>query len=432
MKGSAILPLFIAALTPFLVLTVIVTTTGLGSIAWRPPVLWTNTFGNPHLSDSATVIASDTSGVYVEGYVNSSGTFGDGPGNLFLSKYDPDGGIIWTRTIGDTNDSYINGMSVGMDGIYLSGGNLTSRSVQKYDLTGNRLWERKLDIPNAEINAITSAPTNTYIAGTVGYQPIPQGVEWTALFVREYDDAGSVLWTNTFNNSTYSGITGLYASGSGVCIIGYNLVGMPPRNGEFFAKYDQSGHLTWNQQLSERASGISGDPTGIYLSGASLRKYDFSGNLVWQTQIDSPDSSKVSGSWTSADSSGVFVSAMTYLGHTFIAKYELSGSKDWSFGLSPTGEDFWSHGPYRLTAGFGGLYIAGAIGGYYGHGALVEEVSSSSSLVVFGVNPPLSFVILGGPIGVSVASLLFFRRLRRGRVRPRRVGPSKLSLPAID
>src|SRR5260370_25351669 len=112
MKGSALFPLLTAALTPFLVLALIVTATGFGFVAWKPPVIWSHTFAVSGADNGATVVASDSSNAYVQGYLNSSG-FGYGSGSLFLNKYDTGGGLVWNRTIGNTNDSSIYAMSVG-------------------------------------------------------------------------------------------------------------------------------------------------------------------------------------------------------------------------------------------------------------------------------------------------------------------------------
>jgi hypothetical protein len=131
MKDSALLPLFVAAMIPFLILTVIVVATAFQFVAWQPPVQWSHLLG----TGSTTVIASDSSGVYAQGY-NLGQSLG-GSGSLFLNKYDPSGGTIWNHTISETGYRYLNAMSVGPEGIYLSGANLTDETLLKYDLAGN-------------------------------------------------------------------------------------------------------------------------------------------------------------------------------------------------------------------------------------------------------------------------------------------------------
>ena len=421
MKGSALLPLFVAALTPFLVLTLIVSGTGFGLIAWKPPFLWSHTFGVSGADNGAAVAASDSSGVYVQGYFNSTGVGADS-GILFLNKYDPSGGVVWMRTIRSANYSYGNGLSIEPDAIYLSVSNLTGSFVQKYDITGTKLWEREYVNQTSLDDVVSSSTTNLYVAWAKG----------NALFIREYEGNGGVLWTDEFYNSTYFGvITGLYGSGSGVYIVGDNVVGDPPKNGEFLIEYDQTGHLVLNEQLPlEGVVGVSGDSTGIYLSGASLRKYDFRGSLVWRTQIDSPDPPPLGHSSVSVEASGIYLSLHTNF-HDLLMKYDLNGNVVWTLQMGYT-QDHDAPGGYRLAPGYGGVYVAASVKEPSDNIAFVGKVSASASLVVFGVNPPLSFFILSGMVVGSAASLFSFRRLRRRRVRPPRIGPAQRSLPSTD
>src|SRR5438067_746624 len=137
MKGNPLLPIIAAVLTPFLILTLIVTGTGLGLIAWKPPVVWSSMFGPSSGGNGAAAIVTDPSGVYVEGFLNSSGIQGPGGGgSMFLSKYDFGGSDIWTRNIGNTSDGFIDSMSIGAEGIYLSGLDLKGGLVEKFDLNG--------------------------------------------------------------------------------------------------------------------------------------------------------------------------------------------------------------------------------------------------------------------------------------------------------
>jgi len=154
MKGGALLPIIVAAITPFLILTLIVSATAFGLVAWKPPVLWSETFGGSSGRNSATMIASDSSGAYVGGYVNSSNV-GGGLGSILLTKYDPGGGLVWAHVIGNTNDSSIDGISLGPDGLYLSGGHVGGNTVMKYDLTGSKIWTIELAVTGGILGAIS-------------------------------------------------------------------------------------------------------------------------------------------------------------------------------------------------------------------------------------------------------------------------------------
>ncbi len=202
-------------------------------------------------------------------------------------------------------------------------------------------------------------------------------------------------------------------------------------------KYDSSGNRAWIRQFPDVAyGGIAGDSTGVYASGSSLRKYDFSGSLDWAVQIESPDSSGIDDSSLSVDSSGVYLSLSTVGSREFLMKYDLNGNQIWSLQMQPTIADYYTGSlAYRLSPGLSDVYVAGSVkdaSGSLPSRALVALVGSSASLVFFGLNPPLSFIILGCLVAGAVAGLFFFLRLRRGKVRPRRVGLTPRSLPTSD
>jgi hypothetical protein len=99
------------------------------------------------------------------------------------------------------------------------------------------------------------------------------------MYVRDYDFAGNTIWTSEFNNATGQ-VLGLYASGSGVYIAG------DAPTGSYLVKYSPGGSFAWNRQIGTGAYGVSGDATGVYVSGYGyLQKYDANGNLDWTAQF---------------------------------------------------------------------------------------------------------------------------------------------------
>jgi hypothetical protein len=304
MKGGGLLPVLAAGLTPFLVIVLLVAATGLSLVAWRPPVLWSEVLGSSHRASSVTVISSGDSGVFVEGYVNSSEFGGTGRGgSLFMSRYYSGGGVAWTRTVGNASNTFITGMSVGPDGLYLTGLNQSGGIVLKYDLNGNLVWTREFDATAAEAsNGVYATSSDVYLASSAN--PLTnQSFTGIVKFVREYDLAGDVVWTSEFSNDSSGAVTGLYAASSGVYVLGEGqLPGQPPSSGGYLVKFDPSGNQVWARQLTnwlanEWVSAITGGPSGVYVtytsSGfqGSLSKYDFNGNLDWSVQYGSPDDS---------------------------------------------------------------------------------------------------------------------------------------------
>lgn len=148
-----------------------------------------------------------------------------------------------------------------------------------------------------------------------------------------------------------------------------NLVGTSAGNNDaFLAKYDNSGHLLWNQQFGtaqdDYSYAVSVDAQGnAYLSGytrgglvgnnagaydAFLRKYDASGNPLWTRQFGTT-------TWDYAVSTAVDAQGNAYVGgHTagglggatnagdydvFLAKYNTSGDLVWTRQFGTSEED---------------------------------------------------------------------------------------------
>jgi len=429
LKGGALLPLILAGLTPILLLAFLASGIGFGIVAWQPPVIWTDAFGNAtSRGDNAVIgVSSDSSGVYSAAYSNYSGIAYPG-GSLHLMKYDPAGGLVWTHTIGNSSAA-VTSISTGTDGIYL-----VSSSVQKFDFTGNKIWTN-----NSNGRLASATASGVYVAS---YKSI-----------QEFDSKGNLLWTSQiFDPTTSNGeIYGIYADDSGAYVAGDfsgNLTGQMPTGGKdvFLAKYGSNGSLIWATQFGtdlDQAYSVSNDSTGVYVSGTAylgpvpgfgwLRKFDFSGNLQWTVRIDSPDSSGIGDSSIFADGSGVYVSMHSISSKEYLMKYGPEGGKIWSFQMQGRQRNIYGVGnAYRLSATSGALYVAGSVVQNGNSEGFVSRVSTSPSLVMFGLNPPLSFIVLGVLVGGSVVSLMTFRRLRRKKAHPPRLGPSPSSLPTTD
>jgi uncharacterized delta-60 repeat protein len=108
--------------------------------------LWTRTHDGPAASnDEANGVATDTAGnVVVVGYQTDPTTGRD----VFVRKYDPDGGELWTSTYNAPQDGsdVANGVAVDADGAILVAGSVFRGSqsdnvwVRKHDPDGGELW----------------------------------------------------------------------------------------------------------------------------------------------------------------------------------------------------------------------------------------------------------------------------------------------------
>ena len=436
MRGGAFLAVFIAALTPFLVIFLLVFGSTQGFVAWRPPVLWTAEFGDPNLASGSSSIATSNDGVYVAGVVNYTISF---PGYNatfipFLSKYKADGSVAWTDTIKKISQFTFTEIAGGIDGVYGLGGASKNASLLKYDLNGNQLWVRTLN-RGVILSAISSSADGFYVAGSSDRPMTNQNFTGSnILFLRRYDSSGSLVWTDEFSNSS-DYVLGLYAGASGVFVLtSLSIVG-----------YSPAGLELWRRQVGAPQTiaplSISADATGIYLAdtvsqcgicpqAAFLSKYNFSGNLVWNVTFENPDRSEPAGILLAADSSGVLLSTSGSNG--FVEKYDGNGNSVWSMKtpLFPLA-GLTSRSNFLISAGSGQFYIGGSVKASQGDVGLVQSFGSSPSLVFFGVNPPISFALFGTLIAVAVLSvfLLWRRRVRIMSKHPKSAAPDRYRKP---
>ena len=403
-KGSALLPVLAAGLTPLLLIGLLIVGSTLGLVLWRPPVLWTDQFGDQDATSNVGHLAAGDSGIYASGFLNTNGT---PVGNAFIRKYRADGALVWTTMIPANSALFTTGISLASDGIYIIGDSV-SYTLLKYNFDGILLWS-KLAEPSVELSAIFATPTNVYAGLTnVTFYGRP------IVYVREYDAQGNVIWTSQFPNSTsiVSSVMGIYVGAPEVLILtGLALVAYSLDGSELWAHAFGSPGLVY--PLS-----ITGDSTGVYVSGmvrlnglspatGFLTKYDFDGNTVWDTAFYSPDQGGVGFTAVSADSSGIYLSMASGRVHDFVQKYDSKGSRVWSFETPLMPKD-----DFLVATGPNGFYLAGSTGSSQGGWtkALVQAFSGFNSLVFFGINPPFSFAILGSLIAAAVLSIIFLRR----------------------
>lgn len=207
------------------------------------------TSGDPAVSNS---VATDASGnVFMTGYFQSPrlifGTDtltntipGGGNNNIFLTKYNALGNLVWAKSAGGISTS----VSTDVNGNAFIIGSLSFTSVvnaflAKYDASGNMAWA----------------------ASAIGASP--QGVAT--------DANGNVLITGYFGsaNSTFGTITLTSAGSSDI----------------FLAKYDATGNAVWAKSAggtdSDKAYGVSTNASGdVFVAGDFLSPAISFGSII--------------------------------------------------------------------------------------------------------------------------------------------------------
>jgi hypothetical protein len=428
LKGGAFLPILVAGATPFILVGLIVFGSTLGLVAWKPPLLWTNQFGNPNMTSDIASAVADYDGLYVGGYLNYTYL----NGTPFLREYNTVGGIAWTNYVKGAS-GLIHGISIGSDGVYFLQEENTNETFQKFGFNGSEIWGQLMD--QGISLSTTSSTLNAVYATGCSDHPITNQTfiisrpnSTCISFVREYDPRGEVVWTSEYSNSV--SVQGMVAAASGV----YTLAS------PILVAYSLNGQKLWSLSLSPGGFGIgpssvSADSTGVYVSGTLgplrqpsgfLTKYNFNGSTVWNVTFDSSDESGVEHALVSADSSGVYVSTVSGRGNDFVEKYDSNGHELWSF-QTPVKAGYSES--FLVAPMSGGFYLAGST---HGEQALVQAFSASPSLVFFGANPPFSFILLGALIAIAILSIFVLRKryVKIMSTHPKSASPDRYRKPS--
>ena len=427
-----LLPTIAAAVTPLILLAILLVGPTLGLVEWQPSILWKTEFGTPcgtpctHIENVVIALAADKTGLYASGYLGGAASppVATTSTYSFLNRYDLKGGQAWSKNLGSL---VIEGISAGADGVYVAARNGSSSLAQKYDLNGNKIWSSQLGSVSVFTLPISAGRVGVYITGL---GPLPSNQTYPVI-VQGYDLSGNLVWTNSPAN--VYGFPSVYADSSGVYVTGSNFLGKLDTHA-FVSKYDSNGALQWNRHFDEPGftcwcapTGISGDSSGVYVLGSTenafpgkslggyidsfVRKYDSNGNVIWTIQFLAPNLLSTGSYQITANSSGVY---LVVTGN--IMRYDSNGNRVWSLSMQPK----------AIAVGQEGLYVGGSLNGY---NAFVASVSESSSLILFGVDPPFSFVIAALLVSAVLSSVLWLGKGWRKKPRPLQRSPPPATIP---
>jgi len=334
-------------------------------------------------NDYANGVATDSSGnVYVTGGTKGGldGNTSAGDTDLFVIKYNSSGTKQWTKQLGSSVRDSANGITIDSSGnIYVTGmtfGGLdwnTSAGandlfVVKYKSNGTKQWTEQLGSASSDAaNAVaTDSSGNVYVVG-VTYGGLDGNSKGNSdLFVVKYNSSGTKQWTKQLGTEEYDEARGVVTDSSGnVYVVGgtkgrLNGISNSGRTDVFMIKFDSSGTRQWTKPLgtaqNDLANGVSIDSSGnFYVVGVTYKnldgntsaggadlfvaKYNSSGTKQWTKQLGTSGRDHARG--VATDYSGnVFVAGDTYGGldgntnagynDLFVVKYNSSGTKQWT------------------------------------------------------------------------------------------------------
>ena len=216
-------------------------------------VLWAKRAGGDDFESGLGIAVDAASNVYITGYYYSTNmTFGSlplpnsAPGfdDIFVTKYDPSGNVLWTRRGG--GDGYDRSLGIALDAVanvYVTGNFQSTNAtfgtvsfsnagpgfddlfVMKYDTSGNFLWAKRAGGTGTDIaeNIVVDSAGNAFVAGHFDSASLTFGsVTLTNanpglddVFVAKYDPSGNVLWAQRAGGTDFDGSYGLALDATG-------------------------------------------------------------------------------------------------------------------------------------------------------------------------------------------------------------------------
>jgi hypothetical protein len=288
--------------------------------------LWRQQIGTADNDGSRSVAVDGSGNTYISGW--TSGDFGGpnaGDHDAFLAKYDTSGNELWSQQIGTASDDSSYSVAVDAAGsVYMTGrtdGSLSGPNaggedifLTKFDTSGNVLWRQQIGTAGADrsYSVAVDGSGSVYISGyTEGDLGGTNAGSYDA-FLTKLDASGNVLWSQQIGtaHTDFSSSVAVDASGSSYISGGTSgdLGGANAGGADaFLTKFDTSGNELWSQQIGSASDDSSysvaldaagnayisgtteGDLDGTSVGGrdAFLTKFDPLGNELWSQQIGS-------------------------------------------------------------------------------------------------------------------------------------------------
>ncbi|MGE5456763.1 MAG: T9SS type A sorting domain-containing protein [Methanococcaceae archaeon] len=236
-------------------------------------LLWVKSVGGyfiteEKLFDMAFSIAADFSGnAYLTGAFRSSAiTFGtttlvnNGYIDIFLTKYDPDGNVIWAKSAGgpsqdfsysvavdDDNNPYITGdfwSSINFDSTKLVSKGNYDVFITKYDSSGNVLWAKSMGAKDADnVKYITADHSGgVFITGKF---TLPSGDQ---VCLAKFNSNGELVWSKSTTSLNLTGYSAAFDKYGYIYLSGNQWAGLMGSD-IILGIFDSSGNQIWSKTI---------------------------------------------------------------------------------------------------------------------------------------------------------------------------------------
>ena len=270
-------------------------------------LIWAKSEGGGADDEGRDVTANILGDIFLLGVFNGTSiTFGSttlpnagvGYNDIFISKYDSLGNIIWAKGIGGSNNEDVRNISMDLLGNILVAGNFNSPTltigstvlttagsddvlVVKYDTSGNIIWAESAGgtLSDRCYGSMVDANNNLIITGffnspvlTIGSTALSTVGSYD-IFLAKYDFAGNVSWAKSFGGTSIEFVYGIDVCNNNDVLI----------TGSFYSPIIIVGSDSLNN-----AGGVSGSPD-IFLVKISNTSFVWPGDSDENNIADNND-----------------------------------------------------------------------------------------------------------------------------------------------
>ena len=206
-------------------------------------------------ADYGTSVQQTADGGYIiAGYTES---FGSGLKDVYLTRTDSEGDILWTKAYGGSGDDYGNSVQQTADGGFIIAGytmsfgaGLNDVYLIRTDANGDLLWSKTIGGSDEDYgyNVVQTSDGGFIITG----ETWSFGAGGSDAYLVRTDSSGSVLWTKTFGGSNDDFGNSIQRTADG----GYIITGQTSSFGAggydvYLIKTNSTGDTLWTKALGE-------------------------------------------------------------------------------------------------------------------------------------------------------------------------------------
>ncbi|MBI2280081.1 MAG: T9SS type A sorting domain-containing protein [Bacteroidetes bacterium] len=394
-----------------------------------PDYLWVKNNGGGYFDNAELMVVDSFNNIYVGGEFSSHtlpyssttliNSYTSQPDDytydIFLTKYDQNGNILWAKSAGGINDDGISSLIVDSIGnIYITGtyggsytggtlnftidslvfsnaDNIGNLCVAKFNTNGNLIWAKSFE--NIGGIVTTDNKGHLYLTGsfsaTFNLDSITltnnSTINYTDIYLAQLDTNGNVLWAKSYGDIGSEGpsiisidksdnilITGHFNSPS-LMFDSITLTNNTNNDNIFLTKFNSSGDVLWansivNSNINDVFSGLTFDQVGnIFISGSfKSQTITFGSNTLYNNSINNND--------------------------IFIVNYNSNGTPIWATSYGDVNDDF----PSGVTLdNTGCIYVTGA---FYSPKIVFGQDT------LFNFNPGYSDIFISklSPLGIAI------------------------------